>query len=231
MDVTPQIRDALQGHDEAWLAVSVSALEGRRFPYRATTAREWIESPERQEPSRIFAIEVALGLPPASLSRRLGYLPADLAAAAGIEVAVAADPAMSEVAGQVLIDAFLVSRPGRYAMLRARHRWGAFREALTDALQDTDPVEVGSRLGGVPRTVLGDWMAGKAEPPHYVVFQLEEILELAPGALARHLGYVPVSVEAAHDVEDAISRDVLLEPTDRDALVTLYRDLSGTRHN
>lgn len=74
---------------------------------------------------------------------------------------------------------------------RGRQRRVAFGEALTAALHEVDPGQVASRLGGILRTSLRQWSAGSSAPPHYVVFKLEEILELAPGSLARHLSYVP----------------------------------------
>lgn len=111
MVVTSQIRAALRGHDEAWLAQQVSQLEGRRCPYQAA-ARDWIERPEAQEPARIFAIEAVLGLPPASLSRRLGYLPADMAAGAWRQ-RWPPIPRGTEIARRVLIGAYRAARERR----------------------------------------------------------------------------------------------------------------------
>lgn len=223
MVVHPQIRDALRGHDDVWLAERVSALEGRQSPYPGVEARDWIERPELQLPSRIFAVEAALGLVPASLSRCLGYLPTDVSAAERVEAAVAVDRSLPEAAEREFLRAFRAAR----TLTTTPHDSSAFGAALTAAVDGMNVAQLASRLGGIPRIVLREWMSGQTAPPPYVVFRLEQILALPPGALARHLGYVPINVEPARDVEDAISHDPLLEETDRDLLIGLYRSLTG----
>lgn len=75
-----------------------------------------------------------------------------------------------------------------------------------------------------PRCVSGG--AGKCARPDYVVFELEEILGLAPGSLARHLGYVSSGLGAVCGVEEDVWRGPLLDPTDRQALTTLCREVA-----
>lgn len=103
---------------------------------------------------------------------------------------------------------------------------GAFGDALADAL---------SRLGWAQRTLadalgmsqstISHWKAGTSEPPPRTVFAIEKTLNLPPGELSRHLGYVPARHVPALSVEDAIAGDPRLSPQHRRVLRATYREL------
>ncbi len=44
---------------------------------------------------------------------------------------------------------------------------------------------------GVKQPTVSAWLSGESEPASAVVFELERVLELPPGHLSRHLGYLP----------------------------------------
>lgn len=105
-EVAARIKDELGDRTQAWLGMRVAEIEGRESPYSQPTAGDWIRRPEIQPPARIFAIEQALDLPGGSLSRMLGYIPADAVAVATVEDAIAADPALNRAARKLLIGAY-----------------------------------------------------------------------------------------------------------------------------
>src|SRR5687768_356630 len=91
-----------------------------------------------------------------------------------------------------------------------------------------------SQLGdlvGRSQKAVSDWVTGNAEPPPTMVFALEAILSLSPGALSRCLGYVPVSVlEAQPTVEDALLTDPTLDESYRLAAIASYREYQRIRN-
>jgi len=95
-----------------------------------------------------------------------------------------------------------------------------FKEALTRAMGNLPQVEVARKAGVAPST-LSTWLSGGGAKPDQV-FAVERALDLPPGNLSRHLGYVPVSEQPVASVEAAIEADPVLKDHQRDALVFLY---------
>lgn len=84
----------------------------------------------------------------------------------------------------------------------------AFGRALSEALRAAD-ISIASVARHVELTddAVRRWLKGSApEPP--MVFAVERFLDVAPGDLSRHLGYIPVgvtSVTAAIDADEALN--------------------------
>lgn len=105
--VTARIKDELGDRTQAWLGMRVAEIEERpEGPYSQPTAGDWLRRPEIQPPSRIFAIERALDLPPGTLSRPLGYLPVDARPVLTVEDAINADPKLNRAARKLLVSAY-----------------------------------------------------------------------------------------------------------------------------
>lgn len=77
------------------LAVLVANATDGGPPVSDAAVYKWLAKPEVLHPSRVFAIEVALEVPPGTFSRELGYLPADLPTVSA-EDAIRQDPRLSE---------------------------------------------------------------------------------------------------------------------------------------
>lgn len=69
-------------------------------------------------------------------------------------------------------------------------------------------------------------IAGNATPAPQVVFAIERHLQVPPGALSQHLGYVPISADDEPFI-DAIMRDRRLSDEQRDTLLSLFRKFTG----
>jgi transcriptional regulator with XRE-family HTH domain len=88
---------------------------------------------------------------------------------------------------------------------------------------------------GVRQTAVAQWEQGRTTPSKDHVFTLEGVLGLAPGALARHLGFGPPTtrqVDRLPDVIEAIRADHSLNDQSRHLLIELYQLLrvaSGPR--
>lgn len=102
----------------------------------------------------------------------------------------------------------------------------AFARTLTSALhlRGMTQVRLAAELGGIAQSAVSAWTTGTSTPRHDVVFRVEQILELPPGHLSSHLGYLPVGAEPPSSVEDAIEADALLTDVQRRALLALYRE-------
>lgn len=100
-------------------------------------------------------------------------------------------------------------------------RLAAFGDALDQALRAADitPAVVGAHVG-VTDDAIRKWAKGQVEPPPWRVFAVERLLELAPGELSRHLGFVPVGVAS---VFAAIDADEALSERDRKVVRAAYR--------
>lgn len=98
----------------------------------------------------------------------------------------------------------------------------AFRAALAQQLVGADRASLIAELG-ITRNALQKWLAGETEPKRNKVFALERLLEVPPGALSVHLGYLPPDARDVQSALDAIEHDTTLSKKDRGALVRLYR--------
>jgi len=95
-----------------------------------------------------------------------------------------------------------------------------FQEALTRAMGNLSQVEVARKAGIAPST-LSTWLSGGGAKPDQV-FAVERALNLPPGDLSRHLGYIPVSEQPLASVEAAVEADEVISAPQKDALVFLY---------
>jgi transcriptional regulator with XRE-family HTH domain len=84
---------------------------------------------------------------------------------------------------------------------------------------------------GVSHSTVAFWEQGKSLPTPVNVVDLERALELAPGTLARLLGYMPLDTmqREMRTVLDAIMADPELGQRERDLLLAMYRELVQQR--
>lgn len=89
----------------------------------------------------------------------------------------------------------------------------AFAAALNAAMKARGlrPVDLipitGSATRQAGQAAAQSWVAGKSEPLRAKVTELEQFLELEPGALSRHLGWLPVGSPPILDLEAAVLAD------------------------
>ena len=70
------------------------------------------------------------------------------------------------------------------------------------------------------RPALDQWLTGSTkDPSRWKVFAAEKSLDLPPGALSRHLGYLPLDAVPALTPEDAIRQDASLPRLVRQTLL------------
>lgn len=81
-------------------------------------------------------------------------------------------------------------------------------------------------LGRTAQSSVSAWTRGDTAPGPEVVFEMEQVLEVPPGHLSQHLGYVPAGIQPPASVVAAIEADPLLEPVHRQALLALYREFT-----
>jgi transcriptional regulator with XRE-family HTH domain len=80
----------------------------------------------------------------------------------------------------------------------------------------------------VGQGTMSKWTLGKATPPNATVEAMEHHLDLVPGVLSRHLGWLPLTaVDLGTDAETAILADDRLTPDQREVLLATYRALVG----
>jgi transcriptional regulator with XRE-family HTH domain len=84
---------------------------------------------------------------------------------------------------------------------------------------------------GVSHSTVAFWEQGKTLPTPVNVVDLERVLELEPGTLARLLGYMPLDTmqREMRTVLDAIMADPDLGQRERDLLLAMYRELVRQR--
>lgn len=103
-----------------------------------------------------------------------------------------------------------------------------FGEALAAALRarGISQRELAERLGGMAQSSVSAWTRGDAAPAPEAVFDIERLLDLGPGYLSQHLGFVPAGAVPPVSVVAAVESDPLLEPVHRQALLALYREFT-----
>lgn len=106
---------------------------------------------------------------------------------------------------------------------RQRHAFGV---ALRNARGDRSAIELADQLGYKAAGTFNHWERATSAPPSPpVVFALEELLEVVPGHLSQHLGYLPVGDALAEcTVETALADDADLTRESAEILLRLYRD-------
>lgn len=109
----------------------------------------------------------------------------------------------------------------------------AFGRALGDVMerrgisQTELAAEVGRVMGRKPLSQpwVSEIRRGIKTPPPEVAMAMEVVLEVTPGQLTRHLGFLPLAAAPAVSVEEAVSADPLLDERGRRSLVAAYRAL------
>lgn len=98
---------------------------------------------------------------------------------------------------------------------------------LEGLLAGTSQAQLARRLGVSPQLV-SDWKRGRRTPSPDQLFAIERALDVKPGQLSRHLGYVPTDAEAAAIdglLVEVRARARALAAQLPDELVTVTRDL------
>ncbi len=123
---------------------------------------------------------------------------------------------MSRPAAATEAQRFVFSTALRAYMARANLSQQDLRQLLADD---------GHAVG---QTTLSAWTRGETIPPNDLVECMEHHLDLEPGVLSRHLGWLPIScVDLGPDTEAAILADALLSPHQREVLLNTYRLFTG----
>jgi transcriptional regulator with XRE-family HTH domain len=108
----------------------------------------------------------------------------------------------------------------------------AFRQALTHVRQERgwSQREL-ARMLGLSQSTVSYWEQGKSLPEPANVVELERVLKLESGTLARLLGYMPAATmrREMSTVLDAIMADPDLGERERELLLTMYRELVRQR--
>lgn len=77
---------------------------------------------------------------------------------------------------------------------------------------------------GVKQNTVSRWVNGSLTPEHFRVFEIERTLNVPPGALSVHLGYLPVPADRVPcTIVDAIREAPELQDFHREALLSVYR--------
>jgi transcriptional regulator with XRE-family HTH domain len=102
-----------------------------------------------------------------------------------------------------------------------------FGAALAGALRARGTTQHAlGRLLGIGQSTISAWVADRAVPSQAVVFRVEAALDLAPGTLSRHLGYLPVDAAVPSTVLDCLAVDPALTDGQRAALRAVYEELT-----
>lgn len=104
--VRQQIIDSMGERSQGWLGIEVAKIERRTDPFTQAAVSGWLAKLENVQPDRMFAIEKALGRMPGSLSRHLGYVPADAVPALSVPAAIDADVSLDAIARGYLLDVY-----------------------------------------------------------------------------------------------------------------------------
>jgi transcriptional regulator with XRE-family HTH domain len=100
----------------------------------------------------------------------------------------------------------------------------AFRQALRRARDASGLSQrvVGEAVGRTGSAVW-QWEEGRGAPDHTTVANLEAVLELEPGSLAKLLGYVPTGSVGPVSLVEALNADPRLDDSGRELLTSVYR--------
>jgi transcriptional regulator with XRE-family HTH domain len=108
----------------------------------------------------------------------------------------------------------------------------AFGQALRDAIaiRKMTQDEVSSAIG-ITQSAISAWVNGKSAPGDIdTVYQVEQLLELPTGHLARLLGYLPEGeVAPAADFEAVVMGDPLLSDEQKRGFLAMYREFTAAR--
>jgi len=94
------------------------------------------------------------------------------------------------------------------------------------------PSQLGAALReagfSITDTQVDRWIKGVSEPQRPMVTALEQLCDLSPGALSRHLGWLPLNAGKAAKVatvEEAVMADKTLGARERRVIVDMVRGL------
>ena len=110
----------------------------------------------------------------------------------------------------------------------------AFRKALRRARDEHGLSKRGLALKiGVTQSAVWQWEEGRVSPRPKLLAVLERALDLAPGALAYLLGYLPAEgmSKTRVNVTEAIEADPRLGRRERKLLLAMYHELVRQREN
>lgn len=111
-------------------------------------------------------------------------------------------------------------------MTRAE-RLKAFGEALQGAMRSAgiNQRDLAEMIGNTSQGGVSGWVTGKSAPDTPDdVFAIERALEVVPGSLSRHLGFLPPdAVRVAAAFEEVVADDPQLDDEDRSFLLNAYR--------
>ncbi len=113
----------------------------------------------------------------------------------------------------------------------AQDRHHAFADALRETLRlrGMRQEDLAQTIGLKQATISG-WITGASVPASDVVFAVERALDLRPGALSRHLGYLPVdAVKNVATVRSAIIDDEGLTADQKAMLLAAYESAATPR--
>lgn len=101
----------------------------------------------------------------------------------------------------------------------------AFSAALSDAMAAGGMTQeaLAKRLGDVKQNSVSSWLGGRYEPKRETVWRVEDVLGLEPGALSKHLGYIPVGAAPSVSVEEAIAASSDLDEQAKQMLLGAVR--------
>ena len=105
-----------------------------------------------------------------------------------------------------------------------REQREAFRQALRRAREASGLSQrvVGEAVGRTGSAVW-QWEEGRGAPDHATVANLEAVLELETGSLAKLLGYVPTGPDRPVSLVEALNADPRLDDSGRELLTSVYR--------
>jgi transcriptional regulator with XRE-family HTH domain len=102
-----------------------------------------------------------------------------------------------------------------------------FQETLLRALERSGKTQVDvAREANVAPSLISTWLrGGSANPDPAKVFAVERVLDLSPGQLSRHLGYVPVEAVTSRGrppLDEWLADDPDLDDWDRGVILEIY---------
>lgn len=88
------------------LGAEVAYLEGRDDAYTQGVVSDWLNGNTAMTPSRLFAIEKALGRKPGDLSKIVGYVPVGAHERCTVRNAIESDPELNSSQREILLAAY-----------------------------------------------------------------------------------------------------------------------------
>lgn len=113
--------------------------------------------------------------------------------------------------------------PDRTARL---HTFGVALKAARED-QDLSQETLGRAIDSF-QTRISSWETGRTEPEPHSVFALERTLDLPPGSLSQHLGYIPIECKEKRKAGEILDLSDL-SPADRAMLRDVHRRLLARR--